>query len=353
MAKSFRPPSADKKKGASPAAAESAAPSQAAPDNSLMVDLLKEAAAQAGVGEQTVLALHDGPVQGKYDFAEDGGKYDFAEDGDDQERVQQKEELPKLREKHADKSYADVTDAKAFVKGAGDDHAIDPNDVAQGALGDCYLMAGMIAVARANPEAISELIVDNGDGTFDVTLYIRESRWGDPKKVTKTIDARLPMKHGDSPLYAKKGDEGEGETELWAALIEKTVAQHKGSYDLISGGNISTDFEFHGATELLTGRNEGYMRTSGLDEDEALLHIIFALEDKKPVTCDSKNMEDDQELADEARKHNVYGNHAYCPENVDLDARTIDLTNPWGTRHVTGLDVADFLRFYRSIRIGA
>ena len=34
-------------------------------------------------------------------------------------------------------------------------------------------------------------------------------------------------------------------------------------------------------------------------------------------------------------------------------AAKIDLTNPWGSSHVTGLSAKDFLRFYRGIRVGA
>lgn len=352
MAKAHRASPENKKSAPAPKADKKGTES-ATPSNELLVSLLEQAAKAGGVDEQsTVLGLHDTEVapanKGKYDFAEDGGKYDWAEDGD---RVQQEEELPALRPKHDGKEYKDVENGAAFVKGANDDHAIDPNDVAQGALGDCYLMAGMIAVARANPDAIQNLIKDNEDGTFDVSLYIRQSYYSRPTKVTKTVDARLPM-NGSSALYAKTGDQAEGKTEMWAALLEKTVAQHKGSYDLISGGNISKGFQFHGATELFTGKNEGYMATSGMDEDDALLHMAIALDDKQPCTCDSLNMEDDQQLADAARKFNVYGNHAYVPEKVDLDGRTVTLTNPWGSHHVDKLPIKDFMRFYRSIRVG-
>lgn len=284
-------------------------------------------------------------------------KYFFPEDKDEEKagkktRRQQDEELPGLRPKHDGSEWQDFENGTAFVKDEDDAHAVDPNDVKQGSLGDCYLMAGMIAVARANPELIEDLIKDNGDGTYDVTLYIRPNYWSKPKPVVKTIDARLAIKRTDSPLYAKQGDEADGKTELWAALLEKTLAQHKGSYDLISGGNISKGFQFHGATELFSGQSESYMRTSGLEEDDALLHIAIALEEKNPVTCDSKNMEGDEDMTKEANGWNVYGNHAYCPFEVDLDGRTINLQNPWGSHHVEKLPVADFLRFYRAIRIG-
>ncbi len=313
--------------------------------NTWLASLLEAAAHEAGVDEQQDLLSLNAEQLGT-----DPEAYWFAEDGD---RQQQSAPLPELREKHAGTEYLDYENGAAFVQGSGDEHAVDPNDVAQGALGDCYLMAGMLSVARANPEAIQDLIVDNGDGTFDVTLYIRSSRYASPEAVVTTVDARLASKAAGQPIYAKTGDSTADQTELWPALLEKAVAQQKGSYDKISGGNIAKDgFQFHGATELFTGQAEGYHRTSSMDEDDALLYIAIALDEGKPVTCDSHDMSSDAELAKEATAKNVYGNHAYAPESVDLDGRTINLTNPWGSSHVSALPVADFMRYYRSIRIG-
>lgn len=321
--------------------------------NEYLTALLELAGEQAGVQETSLLSLA-GDVEldlgGKYWFAEDG---DDLEGGEQQARRAQDLDLPELRDTHKDAyGYHDYETGVAFVRGASDSHDIDPNDVAQGALGDCYLMAGMLAVARANPERIRDLIVDNGDGTFDVTLYIRDSYYSEPKRVVTTIDAQLPSKRAGVPLYASTGDQADGQTELWPALLEKAVAQQKGSYELISGGNIARGFQFHGATELFTGKAEGYLSTDSLDEDDVLLHIAIALDDGKPVTVDSRNLGDDEALTREATSANVYWNHAYAPLAVDLEARTLDLTNPWGSHHVTALSVKDFMRYYRAIRIG-
>jgi hypothetical protein len=291
------------------------------------------------------------------DFMAQLGKYLFAEDGDDlatkpKARKQQDSKLPELREKHAGSEWQDFEKGKAFVKGTGDAQDVDANDVKQGALGDCYLMAGAAAVARADPGLIRKLIKDNGDGTFAVTLYIRDTAYGTPKPVTQIIDARLAVKRAGVPLYAGVGDEAGGDQELWVSLIEKAVAQKKGSYELISGGNIAKGMQFHGATELLTGKMENYSAVDGMDEDDILLTIAVALEDHKSVTADTRNIENDEKLTSEANARNVYWNHAYAPTAVDLDARTISLQNPWGSSHVSNLSVKDFARYYRSIRVG-
>ena len=297
-----------------------------------------------------------------FGIEEDAGKYNFPEDGGSStskapaptERKQQQDALPQLREKHQGGAYkyGDVKDGKAFVKGAGDEHSVSPNDVAQGALGDCYLIAGMAAVARANPDAIQKLIKDKGDGTFEVTLYIRRNRYSRPEAVTKVVDAQLPERSPGSALYAKTGDKGAEGTEMWTALIEKTVAQHKGSYETIQGGQIANGFEFNGATELLTGKYESYQPTAKMNEDDILLTIAAALEAKKPVTAETYDMTNDEAMTKEAAPFNVHGNHAYAPEKVDIDKRTIALQNPWGSDHVAPLDVARFKKFYRAIRVG-
>jgi hypothetical protein len=317
--------------------------------------LLDEAARQQGIDTASLDFFGRGALAG---LEEDPEKFWFAEDGDDdggggKARRQQDLDLPALRPKHEDKEYEDFEKGTAFVQGEGDAHEVDANDVKQGALGDCYLIAGMAGVARANPEAIKDLIKDNGDGTFDVTLHIRSSRYSRPRPVVTTIDAQLAVKSSGRPLYAGIGDEADGEQELWTALIEKAVAQQKDSYDLISGGNINGDgFVFAGTSELLTGKRENYYRTDDLDEEEALLYVDLALDEKLPVTCDSRNLKDDEEATRDANRQNVYWNHAYAPQSVDLDGYTFDLQNPWGSSHVDNLSAKDFLRFYRSIRIG-
>jgi hypothetical protein len=320
--------------------------------NAFFASLLQDAAKQAK-GDGALVGFDEA-----FGVSVDPGKYHFPEDrtGTTAPATGERKTvdgLPALRDQHATSPWEDTKNGVAFAQGAGDSHAVSPNDVAQGSLGDCYLIAGMLAVARADPSLIEKLIKDNKDGTFAVTLYIRRNAYERPRPVTKTVDARLAVKTaGGSPLYAKTGDNTAEGTEMWPALLEKTLATHKGSYEQISGGNIATGFEFHGATELFTGKLENYYPTDRMDEDDILLTMAVALESKKPITVDSKAMDGQEDLTREANKWNVYGNHAYCPENVDLDGRTVDLTNPWGSSHVAKLPVADFKRFYRAIRIG-
>ncbi|HND32748.1 MAG TPA: C2 family cysteine protease, partial [Myxococcota bacterium] len=135
--------------------------------------------------------------------------------------------------------------------------------------------------------------------------------------------------------------------------LEKTVAQHKGSYEEISGGNIGKGgFNFAGATEMFTGKAEGYKNVDNLQEDDILLELGAALEAKRTCTVDSRDMTNNEALSKESTPYNVYGNHAYAVQAVDIDKRTVDLQNPWGSHHVKALPIALFKKFYRGIRIG-
>lgn len=263
-------------------------------------------------------------------------------------------DLPKLGEKHEGvNGYTMAEKAQPFVQGEGDAMDISPYDVKQGALGDCYLMAGMAATARANPESIRRIVKDNGDGTFDVTLFLKDNYWSDPKPWTTTVDARLPMQNG-SPLYAAYGSRTADADELWPALLEKALAQRTGSYEFIRGSKVGSQgkVSFSGASELFTGKPVNRITPSSMADDALLTAIQDGLTSNKPVQAGVKTFEEGASELAEAKAKNVIGNHAYAIESVDLVAKTINLQNPWGMRHVVALPVKDFKRWYTGVQIG-
>lgn len=106
----------------------------------------------------------------------------------------------------------------------GSDGVPRPDDVRQGALGDCYLLAALAALAHEHPGAIRRLITDHGNGTYTVHLPT-----GDV-----TVDDQLPVVVDEqlSPTYAQPAPSGA----LWPAIIEKAAAVASGgSYEMIDG----------------------------------------------------------------------------------------------------------------------
>jgi len=123
-----------------------------------------------------------------------------------------------------------------------------PNDVTQGAIGDCPVMAALLGIATRDPARIEQMIVSLGDGTYavdfnpgGVNTYIR-------------VDADLPVSSPGSPVYAQLGQQGA----LWVALIEKAWTYERpvgGSYWTDNVGTYNVD-QGGSAGELLAGLNQ-------------------------------------------------------------------------------------------------
>ncbi len=269
-------------------------------------------------------------------------------DGDAKAPRVQDDPQPKMADKHEGVAeYRPYKNAVAYMA----DGKIDPLAAKQGALGDCYLIAGAAAEARANPEGLRKLIKDNGDGTFDVTLYLRENWFSPPRAKVITVDAQFPTMSG-RPVYAPVGRSAGDEDAMWMALFEKALAKETGSYGHISGGQINKNIAFGGVHELMTGNKVRYVTTASLDEDALLRRMADALDNQEPLAAGTYNMKDDPGMALAGEKLNIYGNHAYAIESVDIDARTVNLQNPWGSAHPRDISISDFKTYYKRLDIG-
>lgn len=225
---------------------------------------------------------------------------------------------PKVRDKHKGKyNYGEIV-AELFVKGAIDENKIDPNDVQQGQLGDCYFLAAIAAVARANPKALEKLIKDNGDGTYDVTLYVYNNflSWSRSPTVIK-VKPEFPKKSDGTPAYAKAGD-----NELWVMLLEKAYAQYEGSYGDIHGGYTEKGIG------VLTGVDAKSYDVSDYTEKQILETFTAAIKNKQPIVADSKKIgKKDKEKSKLAKGLNIIGGHSYPVKSVS--GNNISLQNPW------------------------
>ncbi len=260
-----------------------------------------------------------------------------------------------------------------FVRGAEDSDEIDPNDVAQGNLGNCYFAAGMMAVALTNPSLIRELIKDNGDGSYNVTLYTDEG-----KKVEIKVTPYFPTVVPGVPAYAGWGDE----QELWPMLLEKAYAQYKegyyetgkgeGGYDLIGQGGRSGD-----VVKLLTGPipqefKEKYPNieikdvylVQELDWLNVAQGIASSLREHCAVTAGTIDPPDGEEKEEKkgkkkAGENGIYFNHSYVIKSIYKKGAGEDtpdniflyLLNPWGEEHINGLSMSWFMKYFDTLYI--
>ena len=135
---------------------------------------------------------------------------------------------------------------------------IEPNNLTQGIVGDCWLLATMACLAEF-PNAVESLFCGqtkaSSDGKYSIKLFNLDSRdWetvviddfipctyeDDYSNVpfrlrsdgVKVYDARFSPSKKLKPLFAIPNG-----NQMWAALLEKAMAKFVGTYALIAGGH--------------------------------------------------------------------------------------------------------------------
>jgi Calpain family cysteine protease len=113
-----------------------------------------------------------------------------------------------------------------------------PADIEQGALGDCYLLSTLISIADANPDAIENMMRDDGD-TVTVRLFDKDMSDPDkPRFVEKYVSVEKSTLQGQGVrgFLAGAGSERAGDS-LWVQILEKAYTTHVGKTpDELAGG---------------------------------------------------------------------------------------------------------------------
>lgn len=234
-----------------------------------------------------------------------------------------------------------------FIKGEGDAHAVSPNDVAQGALGNCYLLAALIATARTDPDTIVSMIQDHQDGTYTVTFQdLGPFRRG---AVVRVSDAIPVDRTGQAPVFVGFGDselrDGQRVREIWPSVIEKAWAKYKGSYQRTGDFYSATAFSFLG------GSAEGFDPRDM--SDAQLLEVLRRAErEGHPMTLGTdspRNMSAEASAA--MTRLNLHGYHAYALHG--LKGNRVRLYNPWGHDHPTrAIKISEIRELFASMSQG-
>jgi len=237
-----------------------------------------------------------------------------------------------------------------FIQGQGDAKAVDPNDVSQGGIGDCYYMSSLATIAQQHPEVIQNAIKQNDDGTYTVSLYEKRpwyQPWG-PEFTKKEINItpELPARDGNA-IFAHTGDETNGQKELWVGLMEKAFAKEHGSYKSIEGGWGNE------AMEALTGKSSDTYSPGKMNIQQlADLHTqgkgitVSSAADYKLGPID---------LPDTVSRNPLYkngtlvANHEYWISDVDTKNNTVTLRNPWGYEPGITLPFDQFQGAFRQV----
>ncbi|HEY7087232.1 MAG TPA: C2 family cysteine protease [Tepidisphaeraceae bacterium] len=186
------------------------------------------------------------------------------------------------------------------------------DDVFQGQLGDCYLLASLGSLAKTRADFIRQSIADLGDGTYAVQFATGST------KTFVRIDGDLPVNSYGSPVYAGFGIQ----KSLWVSLFEKAYAFFRygdGKYASIEGGFMNDVYEDLGLKASST-----FTATSAAS---VLQQLKTELDAGDAVTFGSKSTVPSDVP--------VIGGHAYVVDKVLTDTSgnptAVVIRNPWGT----------------------
>lgn len=201
---------------------------------------------------------------------------------------------------------------------------IEPNDIKQGKLGDCWFMCALSSLAE-RPELVKRLFLiesANAEGLYRVR-FCKDGEW-----VTITIDDYFPCFPNAGPIFSRSQG-----FELWVLLLEKAYAKIHGSYMLLRGG-----WAAEGMSDLTGCPTENI----DFEKDDAKLKIKQDKLWPYLVQCDvegallsaSTQGEDRwSETGGPSQKGGLVPGHAYTLISVKeaCSHRLLNIRNPWGT----------------------
>jgi hypothetical protein len=227
------------------------------------------------------------------------------------------------------------------------------NDIAQGWLGDCYFMSALGAVARQAPQAIENMFINNGDGTYTVRFFELDQSNGTWHPDYVTVNLQLPVLQqsgqfafADWYQYGQPTTYTSTSAALWPALAEKAYAQlaeegwsrqeggggsgidstpadwDQNSYDALNAGNGA-------AVQQLTGSN--ITNDIGLahvgSSSESALETAFA--HGTLITIGSLAQEPSNVPTNSAGAPLIIPGHVYSLKSVNTHSGTFELINPF------------------------
>ena len=243
-------------------------------------------------------------------------------------------------------------------------HNVEPNDVLQGSLGDCWLLCAISTLAEF-PNFFQENIFKTNkisdEGKYEIKLYnISSKSWE-----VITIDDRIPCAEKKwydipRPLFAQPN-----ENEMYILLLEKALAKVSGSYTKLCGGYpVLAWMVLTGCEDLelwCKSKDDKWTKRAPalkkLKEDPWNFQKMWIRSTKKTSNtedmfkylkdCDNKNYviaaSIHGEEMEKARDDGLIERHAYSLLRVfeEGNIKLVQLRNPWGNSHESLLDWCD------------
>ena len=197
--------------------------------------------------------------------------------------------------------------------------------VFQGGLGDCWLNAAAAAIALKHPEILQQMIRDNGNGTYTVTLHEYNDTTGAYAPVEITVDDRV-RQQGASPLFGRGPLGEDGKTIVWWPILEKAFAEFYAGYANIDGNWMMFSLE------TLLGREVNRQIFKVGQDDEAWDFLKKLTKGDNVMTAATVVDTNDKALMAKMKEYGYVSNHAYTLERIENKngKKLVWLRNPWG-----------------------
>ena len=210
-------------------------------------------------------------------------------------------------------------------------------DARQGMLGDCYLIASLVAIADRNPQAVRNLFIDNGDNTFTVRFfagalghhlvngaYTAGFASGSGVADYVTVDRRLPAFSNGTLAYSGYGQSvTSATTSLWIALAEKAYAQWNETRNAGRDGTNQYASIEGGWMSNVNAQVLGYNSTNYSFSSTPKQTLVNALAAGRAVTLGT--------LA--SVNSGFVEGHAYIVTGYNAATDRFSVFNPWGNTH--------------------
>lgn len=217
------------------------------------------------------------------------------------------------------------------------------NDTAnvRGEVDDCYELAKMRAVAQESPEDIKKRVQDNYDGTYTITIFVRDTGAEQKIPLTQVVDGILPVGQPGRDFFSSEQMISPPEPEFWAMLVEKAYAMHMRGQGQVEGGTVARSLQ------MLTGMSE--FPVDRLSEKQLISILGYTVSNRVQVNATSQNFQGkSQSLQDEA---NSNGLPMASRSNFKIERANGSLTilNPFGP--TLEMSMERFKRFFSSFTV--
>ncbi len=204
---------------------------------------------------------------------------------------------------------------------------INPDAIKQGLIGNCYFIAALSAVAKADPGTIRDSIQDNKNGTYTVTFK------GAPDQPV-TVSAPTEAEMG---LYNSGRNNG-----VWATVMEKAYGEMRNRkswipaytpQDALDGGGYTGE-----ALKLVTGNSVFSLAATGNEEALDKTFDLAFRGGRRFLPVTAVTLAPESSAMPGRTKDGFVRGHAFTVVGYDRDEKgngSLVIQNPWAGKNGT------------------